>query len=176
MKYDPIMEAFSLFNNNEKLFTDFAILSKEGKRFPCHRLILSSQSHVMLVMMTTDMKEKKEGEVKLEYSDEVVEKFVDYFYTRTVPRKVLKDNLDSFLTLSELYDLAPLKYQTEVVAIEEMTTVNMVDMLLLSDLQNAEILKEASKWFIKQNRDKLPDLGLGDYPANIISEVLRLLI
>ena len=58
-------------------------------------------SLTMKAMMTTDMKEAKEGQVKLDYSDEVVEKFVDYFYTQTVPKEVLKDNLDSFLTLSD---------------------------------------------------------------------------
>ena len=121
MKNDPVMEA-SYYNNNEKLFPDFAILSKEEKRFPCHRFILSSQSQTMKAMMTTDMKEAKEGQVKLDYSDEVVEKFVDYFYTQTVPKEVLKVNLDSFMTLSELYDLGPLKHQTEEVAVEEMTS------------------------------------------------------
>ena len=122
VKYDPIVEASSYIKNNEKMFTDFAILSKEGKEFPCHRFILSSQSEAMMAMFNTNMKEKKEGQVKLEYSDEVVEKFVDYFYTRTVPKEVLKQNLDSFMTLSELYDLGPLKHQTEEVAVEEMTS------------------------------------------------------
>ena len=177
MKYDPVVEASS-YKNNEKLFTDFAILSKEGKRFPCHRFILSSQSKTLMAMLTTDMKEKKEGQMKLEYSDEVVENFVDYFYTRTVPKEVLKDNLDSFMSLSELYDLAPLKHQTEEVASEQITTDNMVDMFVLSDLHNANILKEASEFFIKKNKEKLKELdfiGCG-YTAKVISEVLRLLV
>ena len=168
------METSSLCT--EMLFTDFAILSKDGKRFPCHRLILSSQSQAMMAMMTTDMKEKEERQVTLEFSDEVVSNFVDYFYTRTVPREVLKDNLDSFLTLSELYELDPLKLQTEEAAAEAMTTDNMVDMFALSDLHNAGNLKEASVLFIKKNRDKLPELDLVGIPANVVSDVLSLLV
>merc|ERR1712083_261474 len=120
---------------------------------PCHRFILSSLSQTMMAMMTTDMKEKKEGQVKLDYSDDVVKNFVDYFYSRTVPKEVLKENLDSFMTLSELYDLAPLKHQTEEVASEQMTTENMVDMFVLADLYNAENLKVASELFIRRNKE-----------------------
>merc|ERR1711915_93398 len=124
------------------------------------------------------MKEKKEGKMTLDYSDEVVENFVNYFYTRTVPREVLRDNLDIFMTLSELYDLAPLKHQTEEVAVEQMTTDNMVDMFVLSDLHNADNLKEASEFFIKKNKDKLKELDLigCGHPAKVISDVLHLLI
>ena len=169
------MEVSSYIKNNERLFTDFAILSKEGKEFPCHRFILSYQSPAIMAMMTTDMKEKNEGQMKLEYSDEVVENFVDYFYTRNVSREVLKDNMDIFMTLSELYDLAPLKHQTEEVAVEEMTTDNMVDMFVLSDLHNAANLKEASELFIRKNKDKLKDLIGCGYPAKVISDIFNLI-
>ena len=100
--------------------------------------------------------------------------FVDYFYTRTVPEEVLKNNLDSFMSLSGMYDLAPLKLQTEEAAIESMTTDNMIDHLMIADLHNAENLMGASELFIKRNRDKLPESGLGDYPPNIVNKVIRL--
>ena len=178
MKYDHVVEVSSLFNNDERLFTDFAILSKEGKEFPCHRFILSSQSQVMKAMLTTDMNETKEGQMKLDYRDEVVKNFVDYFYTGIVPREVLKENLDIFLTLSELYDLAPLKLQTEEVATEIMTTDNMIEMFILSDLHNADNLKEASELFIKKNKDKLKELDLigRGHPVKVISDVLHLVV
>ena len=85
-EHDPVMEASTLCNNNEKLFslfTDFALLSKEGTVFPCHRLILSSQSQVMMsVMNQSDLGEKETRQLKLEYSDEVVKNFRKYFYSR----------------------------------------------------------------------------------------------
>ena len=130
----------------------------------------------MMAMMTTDMKEKRKRQVKLEYSEGVVKNFVDYFYTLTVPKKVLEENLDSFFTLSDMYDLAPLKQQTEEVAAEALTTDNMVDMFVLSNHYNAGNLKEASEMFVKENRDKLKEMDLSGYPASVVTDILRLLI
>ena len=43
LTFDPIQDASMKWdNNNAEDFTDFTILSKEGTRFPCHRLILAS--------------------------------------------------------------------------------------------------------------------------------------
>merc|ERR1719219_1318735 len=103
-------------NNSERLFSDFTILSEEGKEFPCHRYILSSQSPVMLAMLTTNMREKKEKEMQLKYSEEVLAHFVEYFYSGEVPSKILKTNLSSFLELAGQYDLPPLKFLTELAA------------------------------------------------------------
>ena len=71
----------------------------------------------------------------------------------SVHAQVLKDNLESFMTLSELYDLAPLKHQTEVAAIEKMKTENMMDMFVFSNLLNADNPKEAAELLIKMNRE-----------------------
>jgi len=70
VKYDPVVEAYNHYNN-QKLFTDFNIFSKEGKLFPCHRFILASQSPAMMAMVTKDIKEKK-GKLDLGYNGEVV--------------------------------------------------------------------------------------------------------
>ena len=94
LSFDPIREASVMWgnsdNNNveeEEDFSDFTILSKEGTRFPCHRLILASQSPPMKAMMTRDTKEKKEGQVQLQFKEEVVKDFVGYFYSRKIFRR-----------------------------------------------------------------------------------------
>ena len=69
-----------LRNNNDRLFTDFTILSQDGKEFPCHRVILAAQSPVILAMMTNNWKERQENQITLEESDEVVEHFVEYLF------------------------------------------------------------------------------------------------
>ena len=44
LTFDPTQEAFKMWeNNNEEDLMDFTILSVEGTRFPCHRLILATQ-------------------------------------------------------------------------------------------------------------------------------------
>ena len=86
--FDPTQEAsMMLENNNEEDFTDFTILSQEGTRFPCHRLVLGSQSAPLKAMMTQDTKERKEGQVQLQFKEEVVKDFVGYFYSRKIFRR-----------------------------------------------------------------------------------------
>ena len=159
----------------DKILTDFTVVSQEGERFPCHRLFLATQSPVMMAMMTHDMKEKEESELKLEYNEEVVEHFVDFFYTGKVPPKVLEKNVESFLGLAERFFLKPLKDQTEAAAIKKITVENMLSMFALADLYNAENLKEVSRLFIKENRNVLKDQDLSEVPNNVCSEVVKLL-
>ena len=158
------------------MFSDFTILSEEGKEFPCHRYILSSQSSVMMAMLTTNMKEKEEKQVELKYSEVVVAHFVEYFYSGKVPRKILETNLTSFLELSGQYDLAPLKLLTEEAAIGMICSENMVDLYVLADLHTNEKLKNAARLFIKKNREELKKKDLTVYPHSVMNDLVRILI
>lgn len=159
----------------DKILTDFTVVSQEGTRFPCHRLFLATQSPVMMAMMTHNMKEKQEGELKLEHSEEVVKHFLDFFYTGQVPPNVLEENVESFLTLAEFYDLKSLKFQTEEAAIEKMTGENMIHMFALADLYKSKELKRESEFLIKTNKNILKNQDLSEVPANVMTEVVRLL-
>ena len=150
-------------------------MSQEGARFPCHRLFLATQSPVMRAMMTHDMKEKQESELTLEYSEEVVKHFVEYFYSRKVPTTVLEENLESFLALSESYDLTPLKYQAEEAAIEQITVENMLHMFALSYHYNAYKLMEVSEFLIKTNRSSLKNLDLSEVPGSVLTAIFKIL-
>ena len=83
--------------------------------------------------------------------------------------------LESFLVLAEFYDVKPLKLQTEEAATEKLTVGNMIDMFALADRYNAENLKEVSECLIKTNRNVLKDQDLSGVPANVFTEVFRLL-
>ena len=161
----------------EKKLADFTVLSQKGERYPCHRIFLANQSPVLMAMMTHEMKEKQESELKLDHNEEVVKHFVEFFYTGDVPPKVLEENVESFLTLAESYDLKILKLQTELVAMEKMTVGNMLSMFAVADLYKAEKLKEFSLSFIKTNRHilKVQDLSAVPVPTNVLTEVVKLL-
>ena len=159
----------------DKLFTDFTVVSQEGERFPCHRMFLATQSPVMMAMMTHDMKEKQKSEVTIEYKSEIVEHFVEYFYTGKVPTTVLEENLESFLALSEYYDLKPLKYQAEEAAVEKITVKNMVHMFALSEHYNAYKLMEVSEFLIKTNRSILKNQDLSEIPASVFTTIFKML-
>ena len=174
--FDPIQEASMMWgSNNKEEFTDFTILSQEGTRFPCHRLVLASQSPPMEAMMTQDTKERKEGKVQLQFKEEVVKAFVGFFYSRKIPQEVLEENLESFLTLADSWDLAPLKLQVEEAAIKLLATDNMVDMFYLGDLYRANQLKEAAEFLISRNKEVLKGHDLSRFPASIITDVQRIL-
>ena len=163
-------------NNKDRLFTDFTILSQDGKEFPCHRVILASQSPVMLAMMSRDMKEKKENQATVQHSAEVVGHFVEYFYSRKVPQEALQANLASFFDLAGFYDLTPLKLLTEEAAIEMMTVENMRELYVLADLHTAADLKTEVEAFIRRNKKELKGIDLSAYPSDIVNGVVRLLV
>ena len=102
----------------------------------------------MMAMMTTEMQEKEGKETKVHFNNKVVGAFVDYFYKGEVPPEVLGSNLSSFLELSVLYDLEPLKAQVEDSAIQNLTMENVVEMFSLAKIYNAGTLLAATKIFI----------------------------
>ena len=157
------------------IFADWTIISEEGQRFPCHRNILAAKSSTMKAMMTTEMREKEEKETKVHYNNEVVGAFVNYFYTGAVPHVVLKSNLSSFLTLSELYNLLPLKAQVEDVAIKSLNMENVVEMFSLANLYKAGILLEATKYFIVENKKTLGQQDFSQVPQSVMAELFILL-
>ena len=160
----------------DKILTDFTVVSQDRKRFPFHRLFLATQSPVMMAMMTHDMKEKQESEVRLEYSEEVVGHFVEYFYSRKVPQGALQANLASFFELAGQYNLAPLKTLTEEAAMELLSVETMIDLYVLADLHGAASLKSEAEAFIRRNKKELKEMDLTGFPPRVINEVLRLLI
>ena len=173
LKFDPIREASKKLDNNED-FTDFTILSQEGNEFPCHRLILASQSSPLKAMMTRDTKEKQEGQVQLQFKEEVVKGFVGFFYSRKIPQEILDENLEDFLTLADSYDVASLKLQVEEAAVKLLTTENMVDMFYWGDLYHATQLKEASEFLISRNKEVLKEMDLSRFPANVLAAILKI--
>ena len=165
-----------LRNNNDRLFTDFTILSQNGKGFPCHRVILAAQSPVMLAMMTIEMKEKQENQASVQHSDEMVGHFVEYFYSRKVPQEALQANLASFFDLAGFYNLAPLKLLTEEAAIQMLTVENMVELYVLADLHTAAGLKNGAEIFIQKNKKELKQMDLSGYPPKVVIGLLCHLI
>ena len=101
--------------------------------------------------------------------------FVDYFYKGEVPPEILGSNLSSFLKLADLYDLKPLKAQTENTAIKSLTLENVVEMFSLANIHNAKKLKRASKFFIVENKKILGEQDFSEVPQSVMTELFKLL-
>jgi len=50
----------------DALFTDVDLISSEGERIPCHKVILCSQSEVLHTMMTVGMIESRRSEIHIQ--------------------------------------------------------------------------------------------------------------
>ena len=137
----------------ERDFTDFTVESEEGKKFPCHRAVLSVQSNVLKRIMLTE--ESRNGILSLNYKAEVVENFVNYFYTRKMIYGNLEDNLGSYLEIAERYNLPQIKKDVQDNAKRILNSENMVDMFLLADFYIAKNLMECAKKMIRKNRGKI---------------------
>ena len=161
--------------SEDGIFSDWTIVSEEGQRFPCHRVVLAAKSSIMKAMMNIDMQEKEAKETCLKYNNKVVGGFVDYFYKGEVPRVVLETNLSSFMKLSDYYHLEPLKAQVEDAAIKSLSIENVVEMFSLANLHNAEILKKASRFFILENKKILGQQDLSMVPPSVMTELFKLL-
>ena len=157
------------------IFADWTIVSEEGERFPCHRNILAAKSSIMKAMFTTEMREKEEKETKIHHNNQVVEAFVNYFYEGAVPQMVLGANLSSFLALSELYNLLPLKSQAEDLAIKNLNIENVVEIFSLAKIYNAEILLEATKVFILEKKKIIGQQDLSQIPKGVMEKLFILL-
>ena len=157
------------------IFADWTIVSEEGERFPCHRNILAAKSSIMKAMFTTEMREKEEKETKIHHNNQVVEAFVNYFYEGAVPQMVLGANLSSFLALSELYNLLPLKSQAEDLAIKNLNIENVVEMFSLANIYKAKILLEATKVFILEKKKILGQQDLSQIPKGVMEKLFILL-
>ena len=171
---DPTGVIEKMCVEDSKVFSDWTIVSEEGQRFPCHRVILAAKSSIMKAMMTTEMQEKESKETSLKYNNKVVGGFVDYFYKGEVSPDVLGPNISSFMELSVLYNLDPLKAQVEDSAIQNMTMENVVEMFSLANIYNAVTQLAATKIFILENKKILGEQDLSQVPQDVMTELFKL--
>ncbi|XP_078572538.1 kelch repeat and BTB domain-containing protein 2-like [Branchiostoma floridae x Branchiostoma japonicum] len=82
------------------------VLEVEGRRFPCHRLVLSAASPYFRAMFTSDMAESRQKTVVLQGLDSgVFEEILSYIYSGT-----LHVSLDKVQPLYQAADLLQLDY------------------------------------------------------------------
>ena len=68
---------------------------------------------------------RETSSLKLQYKDDVVRKFMKFFYKRELEEEEEEENLRCFLELAEKYDLPHLKEEVEELAIRKLNQVRM---------------------------------------------------
>ena len=146
----------------EAAFVDFYIWGKT-KTFPCHRVVLAAQSSPILrrYLIENMTAEGGSGELQLGYANNVVEKFVKYFYGEPITDDRMKDNFVAYMELAERFNLPEMKEQVEKEALKHLNAdLNMVDFFFKADQFQAEgfraeRVKAAAKAAIKKNKSKI---------------------
>ena len=153
---------------------DFTIISEEGVRFPCHRVVLAAKSATMKARLTTEMMEKEDAQTTIHHNNKVVGAFVDFFYKGEVPQDVLEANLPTFMDLSEFYQMDQLKAQVEAAAIKTLSMENVVEMFGLAKKYNADTLLEATKLYIVENKKMIGKQDFSQVPKIIADDLFKL--
>lgn len=131
--------------------TDIALLSKDGKVYKAHKVMLAARSSVFAAMFKHDeMKESKHREVKIDdINGDVIEEMLRFVYTEKSEN--LKIMAKDLLIAAEKYDLKKLKIVCEDAFIADLSVANAVEMLQFSDLHNAYRLQSAAFEFVIGN-------------------------
>ena len=134
----------------ENAFMDFNIKGKT-KTFRCHRVVLAAQSSPILRRYL-----EEEEDLRLAHANNVVEKFVKYFYGEPIIDERMKDNFAAYMELADRFNLPEMKEQVEKEALKHINTdLNMVGFFLQADQFQAERVKTAAKAAIKKNKSKI---------------------
>ncbi|KAG5670776.1 hypothetical protein PVAND_001016 [Polypedilum vanderplanki] len=142
----------NLFNSNS--YSDFTIISSDGKMFSAHQCILAGRSSVFKAMLSTEMIEKKLNKIKVKDIDgDTMHELLKFIYTEEVENS--NNVAKKLIYAAEKYDLPELKSICISKLINEIAEENIFEILLLADRFNEEILLNKCMLFIKSNYDEL---------------------
>jgi speckle-type POZ protein len=129
-------------------FADF-VFKMENEKIPAHRVILAAGSPVFAAMFQHDMEENRTNETEItDVTPAAFKALLQFIYTGHCEVGNLAEQL---LVAANKYDIQDLK---EICADElrmKMTVGNAVRLLVLSDLHQAEDLKDDAMRFINKN-------------------------
>ncbi|KAI8511027.1 hypothetical protein Bbelb_119430 [Branchiostoma belcheri] len=126
------------------------VLEVEGRRFPCHRLVLSAASPYFRAMFTSDMAESRQETVLLQGLDaDVFEEILSYIYSGT-----LQVSLDSVQHLYHAADLLQLDYVRDTCSsymVRNVERSNCVDLYKFADVFSVKTVMKACLQSIARN-------------------------
>uniref|UniRef100_A0A1B0ADX9 Kelch-like protein diablo n=1 Tax=Glossina pallidipes TaxID=7398 RepID=A0A1B0ADX9_GLOPL len=137
---------------NRKLF-DFS-LDVDGEVIHVHKLALAIASDYFAAMFEPDMKERKEGTVKLQDVDvDAVKALIDYIYSGIITLK--EDNVEAVLSVSEIFQIVWVKEECIKFLKSNLNTGNCFRVRKLADMHSCIELQNISHRYILDNFDDL---------------------
>ncbi|XP_066302918.1 kelch-like protein 12 isoform X1 [Branchiostoma lanceolatum] len=158
---------------NDGAFQDI-ILEVEGRRFPCHRLVLSAASPYFRAMFTSDMAESRQKTVVLQgLNSGMFGEILSYIYSGT-----LHVSLDKVQPLYQAADLLQLvyvrdtcsSYMVENVKVESSTCV---DLYKFADVfSQAIVLKRCQQWIVRHFTEVASSEEFCSLSVNQLTEII----
>ena len=137
---------------------DITLITKDDQEFKAHRNILSAASPFFCKLLQSDMKENREGIVRLEeISGSVMEDVLEFIYTGTV--EVTEENAEE-LVIATNYLLVPnLKTISGRFIQQQMCELNCISTFYFAEKYDCEELLNDSKSFIHANFASVADMN-----------------
>ncbi|XP_066289135.1 kelch repeat and BTB domain-containing protein 12-like [Branchiostoma lanceolatum] len=151
------------------------VLEVEGRRFPCHRLVLSAASPYFRAMFTSDMAESRQKTVVLQGLDEgMFREILSYIYAGTL--HVFLDKVQALYQAADLLQLDYVRdtcssYMVENVKVE---SSNCVDLYKFADVFSMDIvLKRCLQWIYHNFAEVAFSEELSSLSVNQLTEIIN---
>lgn len=148
----------------------------ENRILECHKAILSARSTVFRAMFQHDMRESKSNEINIQDIDFcTVRDMVKFIYSGRL--KDLADKSDLLLAAADKYDIKDLKTICSQHLSANLSTDQIIDILVLADIHKATELKSQAIQFLLVHKEEVFAQGdwkhkLKNHPE-ILMEVLE---
>ena len=137
---------------------DITLITKDDQEFKAHRNILSAASPFFCKLLQSDMKENREGIVRLEeISGSVMEDVLEFIYTGTV--EVTEENAEELVVATNYLLVPNLKTISGRFIQQQMCELNCISTFYFAEKYDCEELLNDSKSFIHANFRSVADMG-----------------
>ena len=137
---------------------DITLITKDDQEFKAHRNILSAASPFFYKLLQSDMKENREGIVRLEeISGSVMEDVLEFIYTGTV--EVTEENAEELVVTTNYLLVPNLKTISGRFIQQQMCELNCISTFYFAEKYDCEELLNDSKSFIHANFASVADMN-----------------
>ena len=137
---------------------DITLITKDDQELKAHRNILSAASPFFYKLLQSDMKENREGIVRLEeISGSVMEDVLEFIYTGTV--EVTEENAEELVVATNYLFVPNLKTISGRFIQQQMCELNCISTFYFAEKYDCEELLNESKSFIHANFASVADMN-----------------
>lgn len=174
---DNILDDFEKLLTQEK-FSDFTVISSEGKSIPVHKNILAIRSPVFAAMFEHEMRENSENTVTIhDIKYEVLIEMFRFIYSSKV--KKIQKIVCELLYAAEKYSIDALKLICEEAMLSSLTKQNAISYLTVADQSDSLDRRKFIDFIVKNIDDliKTPEFkSLRISHPDLMFEIMKVLV